>query len=134
MAVDWVVPVVTAVLSGGFGAAVTAITSARVASRKAKIEERGAPAHIESVFLGSAEKAVAALVVALDRAEEEIEDLKRQRDEERRRSREKDQRISELEQLLSSMRTELEVLKTDVLKAREIQRQVVGEKPENPHG
>jgi chromosome segregation ATPase len=131
---DWLPLVVTGLLSGGAGSAVAAIVTARAASRRAKLDERAQPAQIESTFLGGAEKAVQALALALDRAQAEINDLKRERDEERLKSREKDRRIQELETLMSDMRKELDRLSGKMEQARTLVDEVKAESAENPPG
>lgn len=100
----WIVPVVSALLGGGFLVGVGQLTVARAQARMARIQE---PGIVTSSSLGGAEQAIALMERALTRAESEIEDLKRDRDEERRRSHEKDRRIIELERELVNLRTQL---------------------------
>lgn len=68
----------------------TTLVKARVDLRKQKLDEERAPAELENIFLGGAEKAVASLQVALDRAESHI--LRLERDVEDR-----DRKIGDLE-------------------------------------
>jgi chromosome segregation ATPase len=130
----WMSHIITALLSGGSATILGAIIQARLTARKLRMEEQTAPAQREAIFLGSAEKAVAALVVSLDRAQLEIEELKQELDEERERSREKDQRIVELEQLLAQMRRELDRLQATVAQARVIANEIASDSTENPPG
>lgn len=111
---------VTAIFSGGLATAISAIIQARINAKKVHLEELATPAHVESVFLGSAEKAVQALVVALDRAEEEIKDL-------RRLSREKDVRIDELEKNLATLRRRLEAVDVKLTQVEELAHEVRSE-------
>lgn len=103
----YVVPIVAALLGGGFLAGAGQVISALTNRRTAMLQE---PGMITSSSLGGAEQAIALMERALSRAEREVEALKTERDDERRRSKEKDRRISELEQELIKLRTQLSAL------------------------
>ena len=108
---NWVVPVMSALLGGGFLIGAGQVISALTNRRTARLQETGM---ITSSSLGGAEQAIALMERALSRAEKEVEGLKTDRDEERRRSREKDSRIAELEQELIRLRARLSDISTRV--------------------
>lgn len=108
---SWVVPVMTALLGGGFFVGVGQVITALTKARTARIQDSGI---VTSSSLGGAEQAIALMERALSRAEKEVEGLKTDRDEERKRSREKDSRIAELEQELIRLRTRLSDISTRV--------------------
>lgn len=97
MASEWLTPAVITTLIGALAAALGIIVKTRVDLRKAKLDEERQPAEIENIFIGGAEKAVAALQVALDRAETTIGRLERALTERDEKLQERDQRIAELE-------------------------------------
>lgn len=107
-----VLPVAIAVLSGGFVAAVGQVISARAQLKKAEQDDERLPAEVGTMWLGGAEKAVAALQVALDRADAQITRLEAALDRERQSSMVKDERIAELERQLTTMRRQLTALQT----------------------
>lgn len=115
---DWIALIVTALLSGGLATAIASIITARVAARRVNIEERAAPAQVQSILVGGAEKAVATLVIALEWAEAEIRDLKEESDASRVREQAKDARIAELETNLTMLQTRLGQLQEQVTRVQ----------------
>lgn len=97
-----------------------ATIAARAASRKVKIEERQVPAQIQSILVGGAEKAVASLVIALEWAESEIQDLKAESEASRVRETAKDVRIAELEYSLAVVQGQLAALQERVTRVQHL--------------
>lgn len=120
MPTDWVTLLVTAILSGGACTAVASIITARAMSRQATVREKSAPAEIQSILLGGAEKAVASLVVALEWAEVEIRELKEESEASRLRELAKDARIAELETSLVNMQAQLGMLQDRVTRVQHL--------------
>ncbi len=113
-----VVAVISAVLGGGLFSGAAAVWQARQASKKV-------PADLNSTSIGSAERALMMLKIALDEAEERIVELKAERDELKEELRtssadhrieieNKIQRIKELEDELRTLRDELNNMRITV--------------------
>jgi hypothetical protein len=89
-----IVALVSAILGGGLFTGLASII-------KAKAETKRIPLDLNSLSIGTAERALLMLKTALDEAEEKILQLKQERDDDRQRhlveSAEKDRRITELE-------------------------------------
>ncbi|MFI6496922.1 hypothetical protein [Nonomuraea typhae] len=94
---DWLTPTVITALVGGLATAIGIIVKGRVDLRKTKLDEDRQPVEIENIFIGGAEKAVAALQVALDRAEATISRLEKSLTERDEKLQERDRKIAELE-------------------------------------
>ena len=101
MASEWLTPAVVALLAGGAGSGLATLVKARVDLRKQKLDEERHPVELENVFIGGAEKAVAALQVALDRAESTIGRLERSLTDRDQALADRDQKIQDLEQELT---------------------------------
>lgn len=109
---DWVALAVTGLLSGGLASAVASIITARASTRKIKLEEQANPAHIQSIMVGGAEKAVASLVVVVEWQEREIKEL-------REESAAKDARIADLEANLTRLQSQLRSLQAQVTRVQQ---------------
>ena len=94
----WLVPVASALLGGGLFVGLSKFINSLSESRKSRKEET-------NIFLGGAEQVVGLMERMLSRAEQQIEELKKEREEEYERSRQKDIRIAELEKELTKLRT-----------------------------
>lgn len=97
--------VVGTVLSGGLGAAIYQIANARAELRRVRIEEHKAGPEAESILLGGAERAVASLQAALDRAEYSITRLEQLLEK-------REKRVAELERELDSAKSRLGVVQS----------------------
>jgi chromosome segregation ATPase len=106
-----IAPMVAAFLGGGLFIGLSQLITARAQARTAQLQE---PGIIAASSLGGAEQAIALMERALARASQEIEEIKRDRDEERTKNREKDGRIHELENQLTHLRSLLGTLSTNV--------------------
>ncbi|MEO3856250.1 hypothetical protein [Acrocarpospora sp. B8E8] len=111
MADEWVTPAAIALLATTSVGMATAWVKTRVDLRKAKLDEERQPVELENVFIGGAEKAVAALQVALDRAETTITRLEQalaDRDERLRQAlAERDERLGERDRKIDELEQDL---------------------------
>jgi len=91
---EYLIAVISALLGGGLLTGVAGIW-------KAKQEAKKVPGDLSSLSISSAERALLMLKILLDEKEEDLIQLRKERDEERERhkveSREKDKRIADLE-------------------------------------
>lgn len=121
----WLVPVVTAIMSGGIVGGISQLWGARNTSKQLKMEEQKTPADIGTVLLGGASQAVTVLTNSLQYAQNELEGIRAEQTRDRQRIRElmasndsKDARIAEMERELSSLRLRLGELQTALDRAQ----------------
>lgn len=110
----WLVPTITALMSGGLVGGLSQVFGARNAAKQIKLEEERNPADVSTVLLGGASQAVTVLTNSLQWAQDELKGLKQEQASDKKLIRElmasndsKDARIAEMERELMTLRRQV---------------------------